>query len=470
MEGEGEVLYRTVPWDRRLLAQRGKRPAGPLFKFTCLKGSVCQLHLPHCEIYPGDGCDFLSVAHVTDDIIEFLDPHEITETHIIINITGFCDYGLTKDKDAPVFPIKAFVLLFHRPSDDPELESVLHVLLLPRNVDLMKVKVGGGCGVPLGVVHNALEGYRLQIRCRPQSFRGLRVTMVADPLKKTLRLEISSLTRVPSAERLARVLQAVSRDQWFVTLDLRDAYFHVPVHPAHWQYLRFTFEGTAYEFMVLPFGLFLAPHTFTKCLYAVLAPLTSRGLLILNYLDNWLICAPTRTQVLSDRDTLLIGRLSITVNDKKSRLMPTQRVAFIGMELDSVLMRARLPTRRVQAILSCLDHFRQGRVVSALTCQRLLGLLTAASLLIPLGLLHLRRLQWWFNSHRLLLLSLRWGGDAEDVPPGAGQHRRLPDRLWGCDQGQVGQRLLATPLERQAHQYTRAPSCTAGPADISFHI
>ncbi|KAK6300939.1 hypothetical protein J4Q44_G00290370 [Coregonus suidteri] len=51
MEGEGEVLYRTVPWNRRLLAQSGKRPAGPLFKFTCLKESVCQLHLPHCEIH-----------------------------------------------------------------------------------------------------------------------------------------------------------------------------------------------------------------------------------------------------------------------------------------------------------------------------------------------------------------------------------------------------------------------------------
>ncbi|CAB1344206.1 unnamed protein product [Coregonus sp. 'balchen'] len=140
MEGEGEVLYRTVPWDRRLLAQSGKRPAGPLFKFTCLNGSICQLCLPHCEIYPGDGCDFLSVAHVTDDIIEFLDPHEITETHIIINITGFSAYGLTKDKEAPVFPIKALVLLFHRPSDDPELESVLYVLLLPRNVVLMKVQ------------------------------------------------------------------------------------------------------------------------------------------------------------------------------------------------------------------------------------------------------------------------------------------------------------------------------------------
>uniref|UniRef100_A0A8C7K1F2 Uncharacterized protein n=1 Tax=Oncorhynchus kisutch TaxID=8019 RepID=A0A8C7K1F2_ONCKI len=140
MEGEVEVLYRTVPWGRRLLAQSVKRPAGPLFKFRCLKGSVCQLHLPHCEICPGGGCDFLSVAHVTDDIIELIPPHKITETHVIINIYGFCDYGLIKDKDSPVFPIKAQVLLFYHPSDDPELEPVLHVLLLPRNVVLMKVQ------------------------------------------------------------------------------------------------------------------------------------------------------------------------------------------------------------------------------------------------------------------------------------------------------------------------------------------
>ncbi|XP_029595649.1 NACHT, LRR and PYD domains-containing protein 1b allele 1-like isoform X3 [Salmo trutta] len=141
MEGEGKVFYWTVPWDMRLLAQNGKRPAGPLFKFSCLNGSVCQLHLPHCEICPGGGCDFLSVGHVTNDHpIEFIPPREITETHIIINISGFCAYGVTKDKDAPVFPIKALVLLFYQPSDYPELESVLHVLLLPRNAVLMKVQ------------------------------------------------------------------------------------------------------------------------------------------------------------------------------------------------------------------------------------------------------------------------------------------------------------------------------------------
>ncbi|XP_045565953.1 uncharacterized protein isoform X2 [Salmo salar] len=139
MEGEGEVLYRTVPWDRRLLAQRGKRPAGPLFKFTCLKLSVCQLRLPHCEIHSEGGCDFLSVAHVTDDdSMEFLLPHETTETHVILNITGFCKYGITKEQEAPVSPIRALVLLFYQLPDDKN-NSTLNVLLLPRNVDIEEV-------------------------------------------------------------------------------------------------------------------------------------------------------------------------------------------------------------------------------------------------------------------------------------------------------------------------------------------
>ncbi|CAB1344203.1 unnamed protein product, partial [Coregonus sp. 'balchen'] len=133
MEGEGEVLYRTVPWDRRLLAQSGKRPAGPLFNIDCPQKSVCQLHLPHCQIHSGGGCDFLSVAHVTDDIIECLPPHEITETHIIINITGFSAYGDVTDDDAPISPIQGLVLLFHQ-LFVPEERSILNVLLLPSNV------------------------------------------------------------------------------------------------------------------------------------------------------------------------------------------------------------------------------------------------------------------------------------------------------------------------------------------------
>ncbi len=58
-----------------------------------------------------------------------------------------------------------------------------------------------------------------------------------------------------------------------------------PDCPHHQQFLRFAFEGVAYNYMVLPFGLSLAPRTFTKCMDAALSPLTQMGIRILNYLN-----------------------------------------------------------------------------------------------------------------------------------------------------------------------------------------
>uniref|UniRef100_UPI003AABD5BA caspase recruitment domain-containing protein 8-like n=1 Tax=Centroberyx gerrardi TaxID=166262 RepID=UPI003AABD5BA len=139
MKGEGDVDYRIVPWNRRLLAQHSKKPAGPLFDIKCHQQSVCQLHLPHCEIRSTGGCKFLSVAHVTDEETEFILPHKITETHVIINITGLSDLGNVKDENSPPDPIRALVLLFYNPPVDPDLTSVLNVLLLPGNIVLREV-------------------------------------------------------------------------------------------------------------------------------------------------------------------------------------------------------------------------------------------------------------------------------------------------------------------------------------------
>ncbi len=47
-------------------------------------------------------------------------------------------------------------------------------------------------------------------------------------------------------------------------------------------------RGKVYQYKVLPFGLALAPRTFTKCMDAALAPLRLQWIRILNYLDDWL--------------------------------------------------------------------------------------------------------------------------------------------------------------------------------------
>lgn len=55
------------------------------------------------------------------------------------------------------------------------------------------------------------------------------------------------------------LLCLVHLHNWF-TIELRDACFHVPVYPPHRKYLKFAFQGVAYECLILPFGLSFIPR------------------------------------------------------------------------------------------------------------------------------------------------------------------------------------------------------------------
>ena len=55
-------------------------------------------------------------------------------------------------------------------------------------------------------------------------------------------------------------------NNWMVKVDLKDAFFIVPIHNTHKQHLRFRFQGLDYQFNCLPFGFSSAPWVFTKTL------------------------------------------------------------------------------------------------------------------------------------------------------------------------------------------------------------
>ncbi|KAI2646434.1 Gag-Pro-Pol polyprotein [Labeo rohita] len=107
----------------------------------------------------------------------------------------------------------------------------------------------------------------------------------------------------------------------------------------------FAFEGRAFQYKVLPFGLSLLPRVFTKVAEAALAPLREVGIRIL-YLDDWLILAHSWDLVCAHRDVVLnhLVQLGLQVNWEKSKLSPVQRISFLGVELDSV-------TRTVSAVV-----------------------------------------------------------------------------------------------------------------------
>ncbi len=73
------------------------------------------------------------------------------------------------------------------------------------------------------------------------------------------------------------MIKCIQPQDWFAAIDLKDAYFHVSILPRHRPFLRFTFEGRAWQYRVLPFGLALSPRVFTKVLEGALTPLREVG-------------------------------------------------------------------------------------------------------------------------------------------------------------------------------------------------
>ena len=158
-----------------------------------------------------------------------------------------------------------------------------------------------------------------------------------------------------------------------------------------------------YKFRVLPFGLSLSPRVFTRVVAAVLAPLHLEGIRVLPYLDDWLIQAASRQQAIVDTARVVshVQSLGFRLNREKSVLTPSRSVTFVGMILDSVSMLATLPPKRVDGLLSHAQEFRVGAFMPLVQHQRLLGLMVAASPVVPLGLLETRRYQRWLNEFAL---------------------------------------------------------------------
>ncbi len=228
---------------------------------------------------------------------------------------------------------------------------------------------------------------------RTQEDGGLRPILDLRVLNRALhKLPFRMLTQ-------RRIFQCVRPFDWFAAIDLKDAYFHVSILPRHRPFLRFAFEGRAYQYKALPFGLSLSPRVFTKVVEAALVPLREAGIRILNYLDDWLILAQSRALLCEHRDMVLshLSRLGLQVNREKSKLSPAQRISFLGMELDSVNLTARLSEERAQSMLRCLESLQRKRAVPLKHFQRLLGHMASSAAITPLGLLHMRPLQRWLH-------------------------------------------------------------------------
>lgn len=241
----------------------------------------------------------------------------------------------------------------------------------------------------LEVVSNPPPGFYSRLFLVQKASGGWRPVIDLSPLNGFI-----TQTRF-QMETMATVLSSIRKGDFMASIDLSDAYFQVPVHEESRKFLRFTLGGKVFQFRVLCFGLATAPQVFTRVFTLVSSWAHARGIRLLRYLDDWLILASSAEELTSkvNQVLLLCHDLGIVINKEKSDLEPKQQVKYLGMWIDSQVVRAFPTEARIDNLRMVVRSFLSSPSPRAKEWQVLLGHLSSLEKLVPHGRLRMRPLQ-----------------------------------------------------------------------------
>lgn len=196
-------------------------------------------------------------------------------------------------------------------------------------------------------------------------------------------------------EDIRTVSKLISKYDYMTNIDLKEAYFFIPIHLSSRKFLRFKFKNQTYEFQCLPFGLSSAPYVFTKLMRPVTAYLRNRGHLMVIYLDDILSIDSTYKSCSKKANEIitLLENLGFMINYAKSDIKPSQRKVFLGFEIDSQEMALKLPLCKRQKIWSLVNHISNKSSITIREFAKFLGLLTSACPAVDYGWLYTKQFE-----------------------------------------------------------------------------
>ena len=214
-------------------------------------------------------------------------------------------------------------------------------------------------------------------------------------------IDLKALNRFVSSpkfkmETSKSVMAAMRLNTWCTSLDLHDAFMHIPVALRHRRYLRFRVGNKCYQFKALPFGLGTSPYVFSRMMKTLGSYAHSRGLSLIMYLDDWLLTCTTQQSCARWTSWLLVitRALGLLVNLPKSDLDPAQLVTFVGIIFDLIRGSATPAAHRIEKFLGLMKEFQAHQPQTAEAWQRILGHMNSMETLVPRGRLQMRPLQY----------------------------------------------------------------------------
>ena len=302
----------------------------------------------------------------------------------------------------------------------------------------------------------------------PKKEGGRRPVINLKPLNQYIRKKPFRMTT------LKEVGQSIRQGDWSITIDLQDAFLHVPMHKDYRRFPRFSWNEKIYQFCRLPFGLTSFPQVFTDITTPLVEFCRIRGIRVIFYLDDILVLASSRTLLCQHRDFVLKLLLDVGFkrNIKKCWLTPSQVFPYLGLDWNTIEMQVSLPHSKLDQIRDMISVMEQTPTIKTRDCMVLLGKINYAATAIPLARLHCRPLQFCLprltydlslSDSRMTLTqeardSLRWW--SSPLLNGRSLKIHLPAQVistdasltgWGAQMGQLSIHGLWTNTEKQNH-------------------
>ncbi len=79
-------------------------------------------------------------------------------------------------------------------------------------------------------------------------------------------------------------------------------------------------------------------------------------------------------------------------------ISPVQRTSYLGVVWDPTTIQERMSPARIESFLISIKRVRKGRSLTVKQFRKLLGLMSAASNVVPFGRLYMKPLQWWLKT------------------------------------------------------------------------
>lgn len=206
-------------------------------------------------------------------------------------------------------------------------------------------------------------------------------------------------------EDINTVIDVVKPKDNIITADLKNGFFHIPVHRDYQTLLGFKFGSHYYTWSVLPFGHNCSPYFFSKILRPVVTHLRSCGLRLVLYVDDFVLFAP-RDAILNHKQLLLstLADLGWLVNFEKSSLEPSLIKEFIGYLIDNTGDKTiiKIPRKRITKVRKDISRCLTKGNISARGLARIGGQCVSMYKCIFPAKLQLR------NLYRLLATKSSW--------------------------------------------------------------